>query len=415
MKICLIADGQSPHSQSWIKLLADHGHEIFLISTYPVYNEIPVVGWEFIPIDVSAKARSHEKAVALGTAQSERKGLISRLRGGWLWRTLAQTRDALMPLTVRAATKKVRQIIERERPDIVHGMRITFEGILAAEASRGLDIPLVLSSWGADFTMFDKDSKFKGAMTKRAMARADGFHSDCVKDIGEAKAWGMPDQTPTIVAPGNGGIRRDVFYAGRPSEETLRKYDIRPGSKVVINPRGFRHFTRNDTFFAALPIVLASVPSLVVLLLGMKGKAGAQKLVEQYHLEAVCRWVDHVPHDDMAELFRAADISVSPMRLDGTPNSMLEAMACGALPVANPLLSVQEWITHDVNGLMFDVDSPEDCAAQMIRGLTDDELRARARLINEEIVATRAETEASCTLLLDLYQRAIINHTQVLP
>ncbi len=60
----------------------------------------------------------------------------------------------------------------------------------------------------------------------------------------------------------------------------------------------------------------------------------------------------------MADLFRRRAVVVSPTTHDGTPNTLLEAMACGCLPVVGDLESLREWITPGVNGLLVDLRHP---------------------------------------------------------
>ena len=59
-------------------------------------------------------------------------------------------------------------------------------------------------------------------------------------------------------------------------------------------------------------------------------------------------------HAQMAEVFRRAQIVASPSIHDGTPNTLLEGIACGCFPVAGDLESIREWITPNENGLLFD-------------------------------------------------------------
>ena len=56
----------------------------------------------------------------------------------------------------------------------------------------------------------------------------------------------------------------------------------------------------------------------------------------------------------MADLFCAATLTVSPSTHDGTPNTLLEAMACGSFPIVGDLASLREWIEPGVNGLAVD-------------------------------------------------------------
>jgi glycosyltransferase involved in cell wall biosynthesis len=93
----------------------------------------------------------------------------------------------------------------------------------------------------------------------------------------------------------------------------------------------------------------------------------------------------------MAELFRSCQVAVSVTTHDGTPNTLLEAMACGCLPVAGDIESLREWINPGENGLLVDPGDPQALAAAILQALDDPELCARALQINTRLVAERAE------------------------
>ena len=96
------------------------------------------------------------------------------------------------------------------------------------------------------------------------------------------------------------------------------------------------------------------------------------------------------PHD-MGVLFRRADVTVSPSEHDGTPNTLLEAMACEAFPVAGDIESVREWIVDGENGLLIDPAQPRELAEAVNAVLSDPEFRARAAAQNVRQVRERAE------------------------
>ena len=156
LRFCFVADGQSPHARNWIRYLAADGHEIHLISTYPCStHDLPVASLSIVPLDFSARVRAKEKEATMGTAQGDAKSKsISRLRGSALWKTLVAVRNGVTPAAVQVQKRKVRCIIEQIQPDLVHAMRVPFEGILAASALTGTKFPLVVSIWGNDFTLF---------------------------------------------------------------------------------------------------------------------------------------------------------------------------------------------------------------------------------------------------------------------
>ena len=70
---------------------------------------------------------------------------------------------------------------------------------------------------------------------------------------------------------------------------------------------------------------------------------------------------------------------------------MLEAMACGAFPVISDIESVREWITHGVNGLLFDPENPRELASCLTSALSDWPMRQRAQEVNLALVQERAD------------------------
>ena len=93
----------------------------------------------------------------------------------------------------------------------------------------------------------------------------------------------------------------------------------------------------------------------------------------------------------MSDLFRQAQVAVSPSFHDGTPNTLLEAMACGCFPVVGDIESLREWITPGVNGLLVDPADPQALAEAVLVALEQPDLRQRAAAHNLELIAERAE------------------------
>lgn len=93
----------------------------------------------------------------------------------------------------------------------------------------------------------------------------------------------------------------------------------------------------------------------------------------------------------MADLFRQSRVVISPSTHDGTPNTLLEAMACGCLPVVGDIESLREWITPGFNGLLIDPNDPQDMAKAILTALNHDDLYGRALSYNVDLIAERAE------------------------
>jgi glycosyltransferase involved in cell wall biosynthesis len=183
-----------------------------------------------------------------------------------------------------------------------------------------------------------------------------------------------------------------VFNTDGDRASIRRSMNIAEDAPVVFNPRGTRDYVRNDMLLRAVPHLLRSHPGLVVLAVGTSTNAPLRALAAQLGVAGHVRFMDPVPQHVMADIFRVADVSVSPSVHDGTPNSLIEAMACGSFPVAGDLPSIREWIEPGVNGLLVDVGSPASIAAGVAAALNDRALRSSARMHNLRLVNARASS-----------------------
>lgn len=386
MKILFVADGRSPTALNWIRYFVERGDEVHLASTFHCQPGLKLSSLEAV-------------SVAFSGAKSARGTTASRPRGGmWSSSTLklrTALRQFLGPLTISRAAKRLRPIIERIQPDLIHAMRIPYEGMLAADAFTGT-APLLVSTWGNDFTLHAPSTAGMRYYTEWTLKVADALHSDCLRDVRLAKKWGFAAQKPTLVAPGNGGIRSDVFYpAAQPADE----------APVVLNPRGFRAYVRNDAFFQAIPLVLAARPDARFQCASMAGEPQALDWIAKLGISHAVELLASRPQAEMADVFRAAQVVVSPSTHDGTPNSLLEGMACGCFPVAGDLDSIREWITPNVNGLLVDAGDPSALAVAILRGLNEPALRKQAAAENASIIATRAEYTSNMARAAAFYEK----------
>lgn len=408
MKICFVADGRSVIAKNWIRYFVGLGHDVHLISTFPCDpSDPPVKSLHVASLDFSAHARAANIGGDAGGLTTHGSPFFSRLRGSLLWKTLARLRDLLNPFAVDIQQRKVRGIIRKISPDLVHAMRIPFEGILAARALEGERYPLLVSVWGNDFTLFAAESAKIARLTRRAMARADALHPDCVRDLHLAREFGLPADKPYAVLPGNGGVRTDVFQPGAVDPALRRRWNIPENVPIVLNPRGVKPYIRTDTFFQAIPLILAEAPGTFFVGGMMEGNSVAEGWVSRLGLENSVLCLPFVTHDEMAQLFRLATVTVSPADHDGTPNTLLEAMSCGTFPVAGNIESVREWVVSGENGLLFDQSDPAALAEAVLTALRDAPLRTQAATLNKSLIHDRADYSVSMQKAEEFYQRLI--------
>lgn len=386
MRILFYADGRSPITYNWVRHWIERGDEVHLVSSFPC-ETLPGLA----SMQVAAVAFSSTKTV--GHSSIQKKGL---LWGAGTLRFRLLIRQWFGPLTIPAAGRALQTAVERIQPDLVHAMRIPYEGMTAAAAN--LKVPLLISVWGNDFTLHARSSPWMAYWTRRAMRAAHALHTDCQRDQRIAQNWGFKQGFPTLVIPGNGGINRTIFH--QPVEAVAKP--------VVINPRGFRSYVRNDVFFRSIPLVLKQIPDAHFLCSAMAGDNEAEDWVTRLGITHAVQLLPSLPHDQMADLFRSAAVLVSPSTHDGTPNSVLEGMACGCFPVVGRIESLQEWITPGLNGLLVDPSDANSLAQAIIAGLTDPVLRARAANENAAIIASRADYKNCMEQAADFYEQILV-------
>lgn len=381
MRLLFVTDARSPISKNWIRHFIERGDEVFIASTFEADLDFPNVRMEFTPVAFSA---AKKRTSAPSSASSRTLSLRTKIRQ-WLG-----------PLTIPASARKLHAFIKEVQPDIVHAMRIPYEGMLTASALQGLVSrpSFLVSIWGNDFTLHAPSTPLMKYYTRKVMRSVDGLHADAGRDIRLAGEWGLGEDKPTLVAPGSGGIRGDVFY---PPQALVK-------NPIVINPRGVRPYVRNDSFFKAIPLVLAKRPEAKFLCTGMQNEPQALAWVQEFGIENAVELLPALPHEKMGGVFRGAQIVVSPSVHDGTPNTLIEAMACGCFPVVGDLESIREWITHGQNGLLFDANDPQSIADAILLGLEREDLRTEAAGLNANIISTRAEYGANMKRVEEFYK-----------
>lgn len=378
MRLLFVVDGRSPIALNWIRYFIRRQDEVHLASTFPCQPEPGLASFEVIQVAFSGvKGTPAQEAVGMTDKSSSRskKSLSNRIPLG----LRTGLRQWLGPLTIPSAARRLAEYAHRVQPDLVHAMRIPYEGMLAAQAN--LPYPLVISIWGNDFTLHARSNPWMAAATRQALGRCSALHTDCRRDLRLAGEWGFPAGRPSVVLPGNGGVQTEVFY---PPDE-------RAASPIVINPRGLRAYVRNDTFFQSVPQVLERLPQARFICPGMAGQPEAIRWVDKLNLGQQVELLPFQSQAEMAGLFRSAQVAVSPSTHDGTPNTLLEAMACGCFPIAGDIESIREWITPKENGSLIDPGDPTSLADAIVSAFSNTDLRERAARTNHDLILQRAE------------------------
>jgi len=402
--ILVIADGRSPTAQSWIKSLLALDYDVSLISSYPCGQLQGLTHFSIIPLAFSNLLFKNTDST-----------LPEQLQPGSNFRTIAKkfakqlikVRYYLGPISVLFSVSKLRKLINLLQPDIVHALRIPFEGMLGSFTPK--QIPFVVSSWGNDFTLHANASWLMKRMTKACLKRANGFMADAQNDIDFAYLWGLPGKTPTLLVPGSSGIDLETILGISEQDFDATHFGLPEDKPWIINPRGFRPgYIHNETFLGSIPLVLKENKDVIFIAPALAGLVDHAVL----HDPNVSDHIFLLPKLSQTELwalFKRCIIMVSPSSHDGTPNSLLEALVCGCFPIAGDIKSVREWITPGENGLLINPLDPEDLAKAIIKALAEPSLRKQAQDHNTQMVKTRAGSQNTRPKIKSFYDDLLSN------
>ena len=392
MRITLIADARSPIARGWIHAVAEEGHDLQVLSTYPVTPSSIPGRLELLPavpvlVNLSPVVlpipRPRERPRS-STGGLMPPGSRSMAPGAKRLRDLRLFSEKLCQPWVSA---KIKRSITTFQPDLIHALRIPFEGILTEPAARNLGQPFIVSIWGNDLTLFAAGSRWLRRSTKRVLDAAVGLHCDCERDVRLARALGYAGRA--TVLPTCGGLDESVF-PGLASRRNVRmRLGIDSSAPVIFDPRASRGYTRHDIFFAALPAILNKYPNAVIVTVGVDHDSELRNFSRELRVQSRVIFLPNQSAHQMADLYAASDVMVSPTEHDGTPNSLLEGMACGCFPIVSDLESLREWVDHGVNGFVVELSS-ESFQNAVIKALGDRKLRSSAALQNRNLIGRRA-------------------------
>jgi len=298
------------------------------------------------------------------------------------WGGMARLPVVNQAAVVASLAKRLDEVIQRERPDLLHAHSPSLNGLAALRTGRKHDIPVV----------YECRAFWEDAAVDHGTSREGGLRYRLTRAL-ETHVFREADAVTTICE----GLKRDIVARGIAEEKVtvipnavdLNRFSpggeidvdlaLRLGlkGKVILGFLGsFYAYEGLILLVEALPGILRCVPEARLLLVG--GGPQERQLKERVArlgLEEKVIFTGRVPHDAVAGYYRLVDILVYPrlaMRLTNlvTPLKPLEAMAQGKLVLASDVGGHLELIKDGINGRLFragDRESLENTVVALVR------------------------------------------------
>ncbi len=278
-----------------------------------------------------------------------------------------------------SALGSIREELARFRPDLVNALYLGGYGFVAARSGFR---PLVVSSLGSDLLVDYPSSLVHRLQIRYVLRQADLVLTDADELSRIAIAAGT---SPAKILKTYMGIDETVFFPRKSAPEKKR-----PGGGLrVVSTRNLHPIYNVEMLVDAAPIVRRKIDAHFVVCGDGPERARLEEKVKRLSLEGCFAFKGRLDPEGIARELRAADVYVSTSKSDSTSVSLIEAMACGAVPVVTDLPANREWIRDGENGRIARNGDAASLAAAVIETLDNAAFRATARETNILIVNER--------------------------
>ena len=410
----LAGSGSGTYTKNLAVHLAQNGHDVTIILPENTENYEEIPGIRLLPVFFTPETATEEEKASYtgeGPLGASMKNPLpfnfpcftSHPRST---ATFAGLTDEQLRLYTDTFRRVIKEEIETNHPDIVHGQHVWILPSLAV----GLGVPLVLTAHGTDLMGIDKWPNLR-SYAETAIEACSAVIS-ISKDNCTLIEERFPDQKDKIVMMRN-GYDPTVFYPEDVArEDVLSKYNIPAedyeGKKIVCFAGKLAHFKGVDVLLNAVKLYEDKEPATITLIIGDGDEWDIlHELAEKLELKSVC-FLGNVNQQALRELYNIADVSLIPSRREPFGLVALEAMACGTPVIATN----QGGLPDFVNVTVGDLVEPEDA-----EGLADSILHVlklteqpEAPEWRKEIADYARKNFAQDTImkeLEDVYQKAV--------
>jgi len=283
---------------------------------------------------------------------------------------LGQWSIPLVGVTMAAGAQRVARRIEAERgTDVIHAHQLLPDGLAGVLLGRRLGLPVVCTLHGSDVTatpFHDPVARAAGRFVTRRCRAVIGANGNLLESLGRlGPAGGRTALIPYGVDHGQfhpveRGAARERL--GLPLDRPLVLY-----AGLLVARKGV------DVLLDAFARVAGARSDAELVLVGGSIERDDRRRALERHATALgcadrVRFVGPRPHGEMALWFSAADVFAFASRLEGFPNVVREAIACGTPCVVTALPGMDDVVGPEC-GHVVPVDDRDAFAAALAAAL----------------------------------------------
>lgn len=339
MKICYLADINSYHTKKWCKYFVSKGHDVHVISISNGSCE----GVNVHSLDLSSTISKKEKSL----------GKLSYLN----------------------RIKRIKNIINEIKPDILHAHYASSYGLFGALSNYH---PYIISLWGSDILLFPKEGFIQKSIIKYNFRKADRIFSTSLymKDEAELYTNKKIDITPF-------GIDTSIFYDKEIRKENILTIGIVKSLEKIY---GIDYLIRA---FANLKKIHKNIKLEIV------GEGTQEENLKKLAIELGI--IDSISFNgrlnsyEVADFYNKINIAVFPSISESFGVSVLEAQACGVPVIVSDIKAFRETTIVGKSSLICKIKDTKSIEEQLEKLILDKELRVEMGSMGSKFVREKFE------------------------
>jgi glycosyltransferase involved in cell wall biosynthesis len=262
------------------------------------------------------------------------------------------------------------------------------DGVAAVLLGLHFKKPVVVTARGSDLTLLGRHLVPR-AMIKWAAHRADALITVSAGLREELRRFDVPADRITVL---RNGVDLELF---RPVDRHVARAKLGIDRPCLVSVGHLIPRKGHDLAIRALP----ALPDFMLLIVGEgPERGGLETAASRIGVGARVRFLGAIPHEELREIYGAADTSILASSREGWANVLLESMACGTPVVASDIPGTREVVAERQAGFLMRDRSPE-AIAEAVRAIFAEPIDRSATRAYAERFSWDATTNGQLAIL----------------
>lgn len=268
------------------------------------------------------------------------------------------------------------------------------DGVAAAYLARALGKPFTVTARGTDLNLIPNYPTPRRLITEAA-EQADGLITVCQALKDELVKLGIADNRVDVL---RNGVDLELF---QPRDREAAKTKFGVSGTLLLSVGHLIERKGHHLIIEGMP----RIPEATLLIAGTGPEDAALRAqVKSLGLEDRVRFLGAIPHQEMSELYSAADVLVLASSREGWANVLLETMASGTPAAATNVWGAPEVITEPAAGALIPERTPDAIADTVLSVLQNPPSREATRA-HAELFSWQATSQGQYDLFRSILER----------